>query len=430
MSGPNNPERENASERPAGVRHGDAANSGAGPHPKGRSGTSLDASLEAEISKALGHLSIEDLLDEPQPKRPGARDTRRGLIVSIREGEVLIEFGPKTQGVCPLEQFPSMPEPGTEDEFILERFNRSESIYVVRRIGAISRAEWSSLSPGQVVEARCTGVNKGGLDMEVDGHRAFMPAGQADLHHVEDLTTFVGKTLACEVLEADQTRNRIVLSRKAMLQAERSRQREETLQTLEVGQTVEAVITTVQPYGAFADIGGVDGLIHISDLSWERTADPSRVVSPGDRVRVRVLKIDTEQSPPRIGLGLKQTLEDPFTRSSGSLEPGTSVTGRVTRIAQFGAFVEIEPGVEGLIHISELSRDRVQHVSSILKPDQIVTAEVISVDPDQRRIALSLKAAAVRQEEDAPDRASDPALARQMAKLANRFGSDLRGGLG
>ena len=392
--------------------------------------TGLDSGLEAEIARALGEMSVEELLNTPEVDRRSGKERRRGLIVSIHDGEALVEFGPKMQGICPLDQFDAPPQTGTEAEFIIERFNRAESLYILRREGAVSRAEWESLEPGQIVDAHCTGVNKGGLELEVAGHRAFMPAGQVDLHHIGDLDGFVGQKLTCEVIEVDRSRARIVLSRKAHLQIERARRREGTMANLDVGQTLDAVITTVQEYGAFADIGGVDGLIHVSDLAWERVRHPSQVVSPGDRVRVKVLKVDADQNPPRISLGLKQTLEDPFSRQTGSLEPGSAVTGRVTRITNFGAFVEIEPGVEGLIHISELSRDRVHHVSSVVKPDQIVTAEVVSVDPAQRRIALSLKALASRQEEEAPDRAEDPSMARMMAKLNSRFGSDLRGGLG
>lgn len=404
------------------------------PAPK-HAASSLDPALEQEIRDAMGSLSAFDMLDAPGPGRGGAssgtgRASRRGTVVDIHGGDVLVEFGPRDQGVCPLTQFEAPPTPGDMLEFIVERRNPEDGLLLLSRSGAIRRAEWDSLDVGQTVEARCTAVNKGGLELDLAGHRAFMPAGQVDLQHIEDLSIFIGEKLPCVVIELDRARARLILSRRAHLDAERARQREKTLATLEAGATVEGVVRSIQAFGAFVDIGGVDGLIHLSDLSWERIRHPSEVVRAGQAVRVKILRVETDHEPPRISLGLKQTMEDPFRAESSRIAVGDIVTGRVTRLADFGAFVEIAPGVEGLVHISELSRDRVRTVSSVVKIDEVVQVKVLSVDPGQRRIGLSLRAAREAAEESDPARPGDPEIERLKERLRGRFGSDLRGGLG
>ncbi|MDY7107986.1 MAG: S1 RNA-binding domain-containing protein [Planctomycetota bacterium] len=394
----------------------------------------MDAKLEAEIEAALGDLSVEDMLDYADRSRaaPGGveREYKTGVIAAVHGNDVLVEFGPKAQGVCPLEQFAEPPTVGERTQFIIERFDENEGLLILSREGVVRRAEWESLDVGQHVEARCTGTNKGGLEMEIAHHQAFMPAGHVDLRHIEDLSVFVGEKMPCEIIELDRQRGRIILSRRAHLETERRRLREELLETLEVGQTMPAVITSLQHYGAFADLGGIDGLIHISDLSYQRINHPSEAVKEGDQVNVKILKIDREQDPPRIGLGLKQTLEDPYAAEVSRLEVGATVSGRVTKLMAFGAFVELAPGVEGLIHISELSPERVQKVSSVVKPGEVVTVKVLSVDADQRRIGLSLKAARAEEEGRTFDRHEDPHMRKLKEQMRRKFGGDLKGGLG
>jgi small subunit ribosomal protein S1 len=203
--------------------------------------------------------------------------------------------------------------------------------------------------------------------------------------------------------------------------------REQVLDALQVGQEVPGVVTRLQPFGAFVDLGGIDGLVHISDLSYSRVRDPGEVVKVGQQVTVKVLKIDRDSDPVRIGLGLKQTMADPYQTEAGKLAEGGVVTGRVTKIMPFGAFVEIAPGVEGLIHISELSHDRVADVRRVVKEDEVVTVKVLSIDRERQRIGLSLKAMRERLEAEQP-RQADNALERLKA----RFGGDrpLKGGLG
>lgn len=394
--------------------------------------TDLDAKLEAEIDAAIGDISLDDMLDEmdkPRTSSATGRETKSGTVVSIHGDDVFVEFGPKSQGICPLNHFDEPPKAGERLEFNVERFDKNEGLLILSRKGAVQKAEWESLEVGQTIEARCTGTNKGGLEMDVANHRAFMPAGQVDIRHVADLSVFVGEKIPCEVIEIDKQRGRIILSRKSVLAADREQQRKELLQKLEVGQKYPAVITSLQPYGAFADLGGIDGLIHISDISHERIKHPSDALKEGQQVEVQVLKVDDSQDPPRIGLGLKQMQADPYEAKAGEINEGDTVSGTVTKLMAFGAFVELAPGVEGLIHISELSHDRISRPSQVVKPGETVTVKVLSIDHAQRRISLSIKQLKDQQSQDDFSRQEDPKLRKMKAQLSQKFG-DLKGGIG
>ncbi len=362
---------------------------------------SYDADLEREIENALGGMSIEELEQSSSaPKastRGGGRQVRQGTIIRVHGGDVFVEFGPRSQGVCPLAHFLQVgdkvaPVVGSERGFVVERFDPFEGLSVLSLEGATQKADWGTLEIGQVVEARCTGMNKGGLEMEIAHHRAFMPAGQVDVRHVADISVFIGEKFPVQIVELNKDKGRLVVSRKAVVATERAEQREKLLAVLEIGQTRTATITSVQSYGAFADIGGVDGLIHVSDLSHERVKSAADVVKVGQVVTVKVLKLDLTQTPPKIGLGLKQLVADPGAAALETIEPGATVTGRVTKIMPFGAFIEIAPGVEGLVHISEISHERIPTVDKALRKDEVVSCKVLSVDSGKKRISLSIKA--------------------------------------
>ena len=399
-------------------------------HPTPDSSNDLDAKLEAEINAALGDMSLEDMLHPAPPPRRGSGPTapqlKTGTIVQIHGEDVFVEFGPKSSGVCPLSQFENPPTVGEQLQFVVQRYDAKEGLLMLSREGAVHKAAWESMAVGQVVEARCTGTNKGGLEMEVARHKAFMPAGQVDVRHIEDLSVFVGEKIPCEIIELDRGRDRIILSRRKTLEADRAQQRERTLDELEEGQQRSAVIRSIQPYGAFADLGGVDGLIHISDISYERLKHPSERVKEGEEVTVQILKIDrSDERGPRIGLGMKQCLADPYHAHAARIKAGDTVRGRVTRIMPYGAFVEIAPGVEGLIHISQLSEGRVSQVSQVVKPNEIISVKVLDIDSEHRRISLSLRALKEEQESEVL-RPEDPAL----RKLKAKFGGELKGGIG
>lgn len=386
----------------------------------------LDAVLEAEINAALGSGSLDDMLDDATTAVSRGRGERSGTIVQVRGSDVLVEFGPRLMGVCPRSQFTDEPELGTSDTFTVERRDVDDGILILSRGGAIAKARWQDIGEGQVIEAMCTGSNKGGLEMDVSGHSAFMPAGQVDIRHIDDLDVFIGQKLQCEVMELDRGRGQLVLSRRKAMQAQREVESEKTLASLNVGDVLDGTVTTVKDFGAFVDVGGVDGLVHISDLSWERVRKVEDIIKSGDAVRVQVLGIETDKQPPRISLGMKQLASDPFTAASTDLAEGAMVSGTVTRLEAFGAFVELSPGVEGLVHISEMAHERVNKPSQVVKVGEVVSVQVLGVDPGRQRISLSMKRA-LAHGEGAVERDEDPA----MRKLREKFGGgSLKGGIG
>ena len=427
-------------------------NASSGDPAPARAKPTIDASLQQEIDSALAGMSIDEMFDDAGPavraggSAPGLRTTRRGTIVRIHSGDVFVEFGPKSQGVCPLSHFDEPPAAGTSHEFVVERLDAFEGLLILSLPGVVQKADWGSLAVGQVVEARCVGMNKGGLEMEVAHHRGFMPAGQVDIRSVPDISIFLGEKFPCKVLELRKDKNRLVLSRKAAQLAEREAAREQILATLEAGQVRTATIVGVQPYGAFADLGGIDGLIPIGELAHERIRHAGDVVKPGESVQVKVLAVDREQTPPRISLSRKQVLTNPVAEAMQSIEAGQTVSGRVSRITDFGAFIELAPGFDGLVHISEVSHERIPSVAKVLKVDEVVQAKVLSVDAGRSRISLSIKAlkdAPVRPESAGDDqgrakaepaREEDPAVRKLRAKFGGktpmRGGMDSHGALG
>jgi ribosomal protein S1 len=427
-------------------------NASSGDPAPARAKPTIDASLQQEIDSALAGMSIDEMFDDAGPavraggSAPGLRTTRRGTIVRIHSGDVFVEFGPKSQGVCPLSHFDEPPAAGTSHEFVVERLDAFEGLLILSLPGVVQKADWGSLAVGQVVEARCVGMNKGGLEMEVAHHRGFMPAGQVDIRSVPDISIFLGEKFPCKVLELRKDKNRLVLSRKAAQLAEREAAREQILATLEAGQVRTATIVGVQPYGAFADLGGIDGLIPIGELAHERIRHAGDVVKPGESVQVKVLAVDREQTPPRISLSRKQVLTNPIAEAMQSIEAGQTVSGRVSRITDFGAFIELAPGFDGLVHISEVSHERIPSVAKVLKVDEVVQAKVLSVDAGRSRISLSIKAlkdAPVRPESAGDDqgrakaepaREEDPAVRKLRAKFGGktpmRGGMDSHGALG
>lgn len=418
--------------------------------PPPKPSAAIDDALESEISAALGDLSIDELIEESEPSTQGnvtmstdGRRTRDGFVASIHGHDVLIEFGPKSQGVCPLAQFDEPPALGSKHAFIVERFDPFDGVLVVSLPGTVQKADWGTLEVGQIIEARCTGMNRGGLEMEVDHHKAFMPAGQVDIGHLPDISVLIGEKFPCKVIELKKNKNRLVLSRKAVLLAERSEQRKKILDEIEEGQTRTVTISSIQGYGAFADLGGVDGLIHISDLAHEHVKDPNDHVKVGDTVEVVVLKVDKSDSRVRIGLGRKQVLSNPTEAAMAEIKVDAEVTGTVTKTTEFGAFVELAPGLEGLVHISQLAHERIPSVDHVVKKGEVIRVKVMSIDEQRQRISLSMKAlteAPKRDDKEQPGkrgrgrnfdtpeqaRAEDPS----MRKLKARFSGDLKGGLG
>ncbi|MFG0299704.1 MAG: 30S ribosomal protein S1 [Phycisphaerales bacterium JB047] len=373
--------------------------------PKGAGAAELDAQTNAEIEAAMSDLADAGAADAsastggkpikgPRVVR-GGREHRTGMVVSVGATDVFVEFGPKELGVVDVTQFKEEPpKVGDQLEVAVQRFDPAESLYICALPGAVQKADWEMLEPGQVVEARVTGVNKGGLELEIANHRAFMPASQVDIDRIPDLSVFVGEKMACVIQKVDKRgQGNIVLSRRDVLQKERAKAAEGLKETLKEGDTVTGTVRKIMDFGAFVDLGGVDGLIHINDLAHERinhgAKNIARHVSEGQKVTVQILKLDWEAN--RIGLGLKQLQADPFSAAAEEVVEGAEMTGKVTKILDFGAFVEVAPGVEGLVHISELDWRRVNDVHEVLKENEVVQVKVLKVDPSDRKISLSIK---------------------------------------
>ncbi|HWB10742.1 MAG TPA: S1 RNA-binding domain-containing protein [Pirellulales bacterium] len=396
----------------------------------------LPIDLELEVEEALGGVSLDEMI-EPGAAAPGADlapDSRhRGRIASMHRDNVFIDLGGRNQGVLSLRQFPVAPEAGAIVEVIVTRFDPEEGLYQLALPGApVDVADWSQLAAGMVVEAKITGHNKGGLECEVNHIRGFIPAGQISLFRVEDLAQFVGEAMTCVVTEANPERRNLVLSRRAVLEREKAEAKDKLMLELAEGQVREGVVRSLQDYGAFIDLGGVDGLLHVSQLSWQRVKHPNEVLQVGQPIKVKIRKIDAESG--KISLAFRDLSENPWT-SAPQKYPSTSVhEGTVSKIMDFGAFVELEPGVEGLVHISELSHGRVFRVRDIVSEGQKVEVKVLSIDPEQQRISLSMKALqakpeAKKAETEAPekDEPPPPPLPKPKGPLKGGLGRDTGG---
>jgi small subunit ribosomal protein S1 len=355
----------------------------------------LSPDLEAEFEQALSGASLDDLMtggsapaDEAQLE-PDSKQTAR--IVAIRKDDVFVELGSREQGILPLHLFTTPPDIGATVQVVVQKLNKDDGLYELSLPGMAAHVEdWSDLHEGTIVDARVTAHNPGGLECTVNNIRGFIPFSQVALYRVETLDEFVGQTLTCVVTEANPDRRNLVLSRRAMLERERAEAKEKMMASLAPGQIHEGVVRKLMPFGAFIDIGGVEGLLHISQLAWGRVKHPSDVLSEGQHVKVRVEKIDPETG--KIGFAYRDMMESPWTAAPHKYSPRTVIRGPVTKLMDFGAFVELEPGIEGLVHISELSHKRVFRVSDVVKEGDVIEAEVLSIDPDAKRISLSIKA--------------------------------------
>ncbi len=391
----------NEQARPDGAASTTAATSESeSPSKAAPSSSKLSAELEREIDDAMKAMEKEEAAHAPASKPAirgprvieAGRERRHGRVVSVGPSDIFIEFGPKELGVAPRTQWSDdeLPKVDGDLEVIVDRFDSNENLYLCSKPGAVQKADWELLEPGQVVEARVSGVNKGGLQLEIAQHDAFMPASLVDTHHIDDLSVFVGEKVKCKVERIDRSgRGRIVLNRRAVLSEERKELRSTLKEKLEVGATVKGTVRKIMPFGAFIDIGGVDGLLHISDLSHGRVDKVEDVVKEGDELELQVLKLEWGKN--RISLGLKQLQADPYETAAEQFPPESITGGKVTRTTQFGAFVELAPGVEGLVHISELDWKRVRKVEDVLNVGQSVKVKVISFDPEKQRISLSVK---------------------------------------
>jgi small subunit ribosomal protein S1 len=285
-------------------------------------------------------------------------------------------------------------EPGQKVEVMVEQLESEEGVILLSKEKADRVRVWDRLGQayerGDTVQGVITGRVKGGLSVNLAGVKAFLPGSQVDLRPVRNLDRIIGESHQFKIIKFNQRRGNIVLSRRVLLEDQRQEMRADTLRSLQEGAVVEGVVKNITDYGAFIDLGGVDGLLHITDMSWGRISHPSEVFQVGDQVTVQVLKFDPESE--RVSLGLKQTLPDPWKEATQRYPIGLRMRGKVVALADYGAFVELEPGIEGLIHISEMSwTKRVKHPSKMVAIGDEVDVMVLDVDEDERKISLGMK---------------------------------------
>jgi small subunit ribosomal protein S1 len=331
--------------------------------------------------------------------------------------------------VVSVRQLPAPPEVGSLIQVIVKRYLADDGLYELSIPNvAASVGDWSDLNEGMLVEAQVTGHNAGGLECEVNHLRGFIPVSQVSMYRVENLEEFVGQRFTCLVSEANPQRRNLVLSRRAVLERERADARQQLLGSLEVGQVRDGVVRKLMDFGAFVDLGGVDGLVHISQLSWARVKHPNEVLQEGQPIKVRINKIDPENG--KISLGYRDMLENPWQQAATRYPANGVARGVITKLMEFGAFVQLEPGVEGLVHVSELSPKRVWRVADVVSEGQEVEVLVLSIDAANQRMSLSMKALAAKPEpakKDEQAAADEPAAPVTPKKQRSE---PLKGGLG
>ncbi|EKR0176567.1 30S ribosomal protein S1 [Salmonella enterica subsp. enterica serovar Kentucky] len=339
---------------------------------------------------------VEESLKEIET-RPGS--IVRGVVVAIDKDVVLVDAGLKSESAIPAEQFKNAQgeleiQVGDEVDVALDAVEDGFGETLLSREKAKRHEAWITLEKAYEDAETVTGVIngkvKGGFTVELNGIRAFLPGSLVDVRPVRDTLHLEGKELEFKVIKLDQKRNNVVVSRRAVIESENSAERDQLLENLQEGMEVKGIVKNLTDYGAFVDLGGVDGLLHITDMAWKRVKHPSEIVNVGDEINVKVLKFDRERT--RVSLGLKQLGEDPWVAIAKRYPEGTKLTGRVTNLTDYGCFVEIEEGVEGLVHVSEMDwTNKNIHPSKVVNVGDVVEVMVLDIDEERRRISLGLK---------------------------------------
>lgn len=339
-----------------------------------------------------------DELNQELSKSFEVGDQVTGKVVKIEDKHVLVDIGYKVEGIVPISELSSLHidkasdavSEGDELTLQVKKVEDDEVILSKRAVDSISA--WRDLeekfNTGEVFEAEVKDIVKGGLVVDV-GLRGFIPASLVENHYVEDFSDYKGKMLTLKVVELDKEHNRVILSHRAVLEDEQRKKKGEALQRIEAGDTVEGTVQRITDFGAFVDIGGIDGLVHISQLSHEHVEKASDVVKEGETIKVKVLSIDRDNE--RISLSLKETQPGPWSNIEEKVKPGQVIEGKVRRLVNFGAFVEVFPGVEGLVHISQISNRHIGTPQEVLKDGQEVKVKILDVSEKEKRISLSIK---------------------------------------
>src|SRR5471032_117301 len=334
-----------------------------------------------------------------QTQSPQEGAVIKGRIVAIENDSAVVDVGLKTEGRISLKEFsmPGLPvevKVGDEVEVYLERVENALGEAVLSRDKARREESWGKLETAFKNNEKVSGVIfnqvKGGFTVDLDGAVAFLPRSQVDIRPIRDVTPLMNVNQPFQILKMDRRRGNIVVSRRTVLEETRAEQRQELVQNLEEGQVIDGVVKNITDYGAFVDLGGIDGLLHVTDIAWRRVKHPTEVLTIGQTVKVKIIKINHETH--RISLGMKQLLDDPWQGIEAKYPVGARMKGRVTNITDYGAFVELEPGIEGLIHVSEMSWTKKNvHPGKIVSTSQEVEVQILEVDPVKRRISLGLK---------------------------------------
>jgi len=387
--------------------------------------------IEAELEAALSGISLDDIVKadlKTDANRLENGSQHRSQVVELHGDDVFFALGGKNQGVTSIRNFAEPPKAGDMLDVTITGYNSEDNLYQLSVAGGgIVAGGWTDIAEGSLVDARITGSNTGGLECQVGSIKGFIPVSQISLYRVENTGDFVGQSFVCVVTESNERRGNLVLSRRAVLEREKEESKKQIMAELQPGMMREGTVRKLHDFGAFVDLGGVDGLVHISQLSWERVKHPSEVVQEGQKVKVRVDRIDEETG--KISLSLKNPEEHPWANSEQRFPVGSTVKGPVSRIAQFGAFVKLAPGVEGLIHISELAHHKVFRVENVVKEGQEVECKVLDVDAEAQRMSLSLKAT-LEKPQKASAEAEKPEVEEPPRELAvPKRSGPLRGGI-
>ena len=373
--------------------------------PKNEASVSEEQVTSAETAADDSQNSVEEdfgaILEKFEQEQTTfhSGETVKGKVIGISDHGVVVDFGYKSEGVVPIEEFTS-PEGevtvtvGDEVEVVIKNIHPGDAPPILSRNDVLRRKAWDAIerayNEGTPIAGYVVDKTKGGLRVDINGVEAFLPGSLADSRPNFNLDTFRGQDIEAKVIKFSRKRNNIVLSRKALTDEVINAQKTETLSKIEQGYVIEGTIKNLTDYGAFVDIGGIDGLLHVTDMSWGRLLNPSEMFKVGDTVQVKVLKLDKEKE--KVSLGYKQLIPDPWSSVVEIYPVGKRIKGRISSVTEYGAFIELEPGVEGLVHVSEMSwSKRSKSPKQMFKPGEEVEVQVLGVDTEDRRISLGMR---------------------------------------
>ena len=384
--------------------------------------------IDADIDAALAGLSMDTVLENTTTAKSELEITSRvkGVVTKIHKDNVFFKLNDEFEGVAAFHHFKEEPAEGDELEVIIRGRNSEDGLYELGVPGVvIGVADWDDIVEGSVVEAMVTGSNTGGLEVKINSLAGFMPISQIDRFRVEDLAPYLNQKLQAVVLEVNQDKRKLVVSRRAILDRENEENRKKLMEELEAGQLRDGTVTKLMDFGAFVDLGGAEGLIHISKVSWTRVKHPSEVLEVGQKVRVKVEKVEEGG---RISLSHRDTLDHPWKTVGTDFAVDEIVKGKVTKLMDFGAFVQLAPGIEGLVHVSELAHHRVTRVSTICNEGDEINVKILSMDTQAQKISLSHKATLSAPAPKASGKPDEPAIPEGRDLVVPSSGEPLKGG--